>query len=319
MPPTHPPTLVWRRQLETCFGADPFTSGEALRLGITYSRLNRLLASGLLARGLHGVYRLHEMPSLLMARAQEATTRIPGAVIARRTSAWFLGEDARPPAEKAELPIDCVVPRGRMPNRSNGIHCYQSDLTPEDITRIGTVPCTTPARTAADLLRWAPPHMALACVDQMARSGIVTSTELNQVLARWPGERNVRRARRLVSFLDPLSESYGESWLRLRILDAGFPAPEAQIPILNDHGRVVYRLDLGWRRSRLAIEYDGEEFHASPRQVAADRRRREDLRVRFGWEVIGVGRGEVLGSSLALERGVGELLSLEPTIRRRSW
>ena len=50
-----------------------------------------------------------------------------------------------------------------------------------------------------------------------------------------------------------------------------------------------------------------------------DRRRRELLEREYAWQVLGVGRGEVLGPSLSLERGVGELLSLEPKTLRRAW
>jgi hypothetical protein len=35
--------------------------------------------------------------------------------------------------------------------------------------------------------------------------------------------------------------------------------------------------------------------------------------------VIGVGKADVLGWSLNLERGIGELLGLEPQISRRHW
>ena len=79
-----------------------------------------------------------------------------------------------------------------------------------------------------------------------------------------------------------------------------------------------YRLDLGWPERRVAVEYDGEEFHGTPEQRVHDERRRATLE-RCGWTVISVGSGEVLGRSLALERGVGELLGLEPATRSRLW
>ena len=81
----------------------------------------------------------------------------------------------------------------------------------------------------------------------------------------------------------------------------------------------VYRLDMGWRSRRIGLEYDGEEFHSSQAAREHDEARREELRRRFGWTVIGVGRGEVLGRGLALEHAVGGLLGKEPTIRVRRW
>lgn len=183
---------------------------------------------------------------------------------------------------------------------------------------MGGVPFTTPTRTAADLLRWLRPHMGLACADVFAARGLVQTEAVLAMLSRWPGGRFVKQARRLAEFIEPLTESYGESWLRLRILDAGFPRPTAQIPIMDEQGRLVYRLDLGWPERKIGIEYDGEEFHSSAAAMAADAIRRESLARRFGWNVVGVGR-EVLGQDLSLEKGIGELLGLEPQILRRSW
>lgn len=103
------------------------------------------------------------------------------------------------------------------------------------------------------------------------------------------------------------------------MVDAGFPRPEPQILVTDEHGVVVYRLDMGWRDKRVAVEYDGVEFHSEEDDVAHDEQRREVLDKRFGWHVVGVGRGLVLGRSLELEYGVGELLGLEPQIRTRRW
>src|SRR4051794_160639 len=89
--------------------------------------------------------------------------------------------------------------------------------------------------------------------------------------------------------------------------------------VVDVTGHVVYRLDLGWEDRKVAVEYDGEEFHSTPKQLAHDERRREALESRFGWRLLAVGRGEVFGPSLALERAVGELLSLAPAIARRRW
>ncbi len=76
---------------------------------------------------------------------------------------------------------------------------------------------------------------------------------------------------------------------------------------------------MGWRDKRVAVEYDGVEFHSEEDDVAHDEQRRKVLDREFGWHVVGVDRGLVLGRSLELEYGVGELLGLEPQIRTRLW
>jgi hypothetical protein len=66
-------------------------------------------------------------------------------------------------------------------------------------------------------------------------------------------------------------------------------------------------------------EYDGEEFHLGPEREAADRARRADLDRRWRWSVVGLGKNLVLGPSMALEYGVGEVPGMEPALRHRTW
>jgi hypothetical protein len=188
-----------------------------------------------------------------------------------------------------------------------------------DTCVVAGIPVTTPVRTAIDVLRWHAPHMGLAIADALAARGLVSPAEIVTRMADFPSSRGIRQARYLAELVEPRTESFGESWVRLRIIDAGLPRPTVQIEVLDGPGRCVYRLDLGWEDRRVAVEYDGERHHSSADQLAHDLRRREDLERRYGWRVLGVGRGEVLGSSLSLEKAVGELLSLEPGISRRRW
>ncbi|WP_432476255.1 DUF559 domain-containing protein [Nocardioides sp. GXQ0305] len=50
-------------------------------------------------------------------------------------------------------------------------------------------------------------------------------------------------------------------------------------------GVPTYRLDLAYPRAKVAVEYDGEEFHSRPEDRARDEARRDVLR-RQGWYVI---------------------------------
>ncbi len=158
--------------------------------------------------------------------------------------------------------------------------------------------------------------MALAALDMFTHRGLVTLPELLagvEPLAGFPG---IRQARELILLTEPDTESPGESWLRLRLVDAGFPRPRPQISIVDASGREIYRIDLGWPDLKLGLEYDGQEDHSSPRQRAHDQARRADLDRRFGWTVRGVGRGEVLGRDPALELAVGEWLGRRPLLPR---
>ncbi|MEP6697029.1 MAG: hypothetical protein ABJA34_09150 [Pseudonocardiales bacterium] len=71
--------------------------------------------------------------------------------------------------------------------------------------------------------------------------------------------------------------------LRLRVIRAGLPPPEAQIEVWHD-GQFVARVDLGWHGAKVALEYDGA-WHGAPGRLAGDRKRTNAL-VPTGWIVI---------------------------------
>jgi very-short-patch-repair endonuclease len=303
------------------FDGQPFDRGTAARAGMSRWQLHRLVAAGRVRRVLDDVYLDDRVDDDLSARARCLALRLPpGAALSRWTAAWLLGVDVRPLASRREplSVVECTVPRGREPLSRRGLVCYVAPLE-LDVTEVAGLPCTTPERTVADLLRWSAPHDGLAAADAMAAAGLVEAQRLPAVVERFAGARGVTQARYLAAVVEPATESPGESWLRLRLLDAGFPRPRAQISVVDRWGVERYRLDLGWEEVRVAVEYDGEEFHGSARSRRWDEQRREELFREFGWNVVGVGKGEVLGPSMALERGVGEMLSLEPKLSRRRW
>jgi very-short-patch-repair endonuclease len=283
--------------------------------------VHRAVLEGRLRCLLRGVYIAPTVVLTEQIRCAAVALVLPrGAAIARRTAAWLHGIDARMPGEHHDpVLMECVVPRHVVPVRRPGLRCYATPLAENDLELRGEIRCTTPLRTALDLLRWLPPHMALGAADAFAHQGLVTAEQLLRATERFPGDRGIAQARRLAACVEPLTESFGESWLRLRLLDAGFPVPTAQVPIADDSGRVIYRLDLGWPDRRLGLEYDGAQFHSTEAQLLHDRVRRERLARHHGWSVIGLSMGDVLGSSMHLEYGVGELLGMGPTVSRRRW
>ncbi len=280
-----------------------------------------MVRQGLVSQVVRGVYLDVDRQDDTAARAACLALKLPpGAVLCRRTAAWLWGVDARAPSElSAPLVVECVVPLGRQPVRRPGVRGYVARLPDDDRCELAGVPVTSAERTALDTLRWLAPHMGLGVADALAHRALVDPSRIVERLERLTNAPGVRQARYLASLIEPLTESFGESWLRLRIIDAGFPRPRAQIEVVNAAGRCVHRLDLGWDEVRVAVEYDGEEFHSSTNHRERDRRRRVSLESEYGWALLAVGRGEVLGRSLALERGIGELLGMSPCITRRRW
>jgi hypothetical protein len=314
----HTPPLLRADRL--ILDGQPFDRDMALQHGLRQQDVTALVAAALVRQVVRGVYIDARVTDDLASRAACLRLRLPPyAVVTRLTAAWLWGVDGRMPEQLASPPpVERVVPPERQPLRRPGVRCYVAPLDGET-TEVDGVPVTTATRTALDVLRWLPPHMGLAIADAMAATGLVAPSQVVERVAQSPGVRGIAQARYLAALIEPLTESFGESWLRLRIMDAGFPRPEAQIEVVDELGRCVYRLDLGWRDRHIAIEYDGEAHHSTDEQISHDRRRRGRLESTFGWQVLVVGRGEVLGRSLALEKGLGEVLSLQPKTLRRRW
>jgi hypothetical protein len=170
-----------------------------------------------------------------------------------------------------------------------------------------------------DLARWCDPGTGLAVLDAMARRRLVDVAQLAESVERWRGDRFIARARRLIRLCDPRAESAGESRLRLRFADAGFPVPQLQISLCDDRGVEARRLDLGYPELRYAWEYDGEEYHRGAAVEQTDRDRRAEIERRWGWTVVGVGKNLVMGPSLQLERAIGQVIGMLPAIGHRAW
>lgn len=242
------------------------------------------------------------------------------AVITRSLAVWLHGFDPRAPQERERpLPLECLARPGRRAPDRRGLTTHIDRLCEDDVVLLDGIPVTTIERTVLDSSRFLAPHMGLAVADAIAHAGLIDPAELLLRYDDWPPrQRWMARGKRCLDLCEPDTESYGESWTRLRIVDAGFPRPRPQIWVPEQRPG-AYRLDMGWEELRRAIEYDGEEDHTERADRDHDDRRRHHLRDRYGWTVWPARKGDVLGHDMAVERAVGELLGLEPKIRRRLW
>jgi hypothetical protein len=297
----------------------PFTSEQARANGVSRRQLAGFLALGRVRRLFRDVYVDALLPDAVDLRCEAVSLVMPpAAVICRRTAAWIYGFDAYAPDERAQsLVVECVVPARLARVRRNGVRGWEETLQPEDITCVHGIAVTTPTRTAVDLARYAPRFMGQATLDHFCHRELTKPVELMACAERFAGGRNIAIARQLIEWAEPLTESPGESWLRLRILDAGFPRPEPQVKIYDGGGRLVYRLDLGYRDRRIGLGYDGVEFHDAKDDREHDTARRDRLGREFGWDTYGFDRGHVLGREPAVELLVGGLLGIEPRLPRR--
>ncbi|MFJ4232106.1 hypothetical protein [Cellulosimicrobium sp. I38E] len=155
-----------------------------------------------------------------------------------------------------ELPTTTHVfqPYRRSGSAARDVTRHVGEVGAEDrVTTLG-VTATSLARTAADCLRTMPALDGLVVADAALARGVRRS-DVAAVLDRLPRGRGSRQGRHLLELADPGAESARETWLRYVLLRTGLPRPDTQVPLRTEVGPV--RVDLGWTRWRLLLEFDG--------------------------------------------------------------
>jgi Transcriptional regulator, AbiEi antitoxin len=299
------------------FGTAPFTSRDAAAVGWSERYLREFVRGGAIRRVLRGVYVDASVADDLASRLCALAKIVPvGDVICLRTAGWLWSADVLPVGAHRRIPpVDVMAPSGAAGPRRAGCRGRTGALEPRDILALKGVLVTPPARTTADLLRLLRRPDALAAGDAMRRATGVEPDAIAEVLDRFRGQRGVVQARELLELSDPRAESPQESRTRLRCVDAGFPCPEPQIEVFDAGGAFVARLDMGYRKERKGLEFDGDEFHRTIEQDRHDQGRREAAE-REGWAVSVVTTEHLFGRGLVFEGVVGELLAMAPRLTR---
>ncbi|MGA9490083.1 MAG: hypothetical protein WBV80_07485 [Mycobacterium sp.] len=178
------------------------------------------------------------------------------------------------------------------------IRTWSDRIEHDEATSFGSMEVTNPARTALDLACRYPTDRAVAAIDALARTTNLKMADVDLLADRYRGRRGIRRARVALSLVDAGAESPRETWLRLLLLRAGFPAPQTQIPVHDEYGQLVAVLDMGWEHVKLAVEYDGDHHWTDRRQFQKDIRRADAL-TELGWIDIRVTAEDTEGGLIA--------------------
>jgi very-short-patch-repair endonuclease len=202
-----------------------------------------------------------------------------GACLGGWSAAHLWGVSVAP----ANAPVWVNVPlRGRMRSQ-NRLHLRRTPLGPTDRDRVRTLPVTSGVRTAFDLARCLPEPEALIALDALCHE-LVKVDELERLATdrwSWPGTCQLRT---LLPLIEPATESPMETRVRLLIIRARLPRPEVQVEVRSAEGHFIGRVDLGYRRWKIAIEYEGDH-HRERHQYQLDVTRLNDLRDN-GWLVL---------------------------------
>ena len=293
----------------------PFHTRDIARLGLNRHDLRSAIRSHRLCKVFYAVYVDSHVPDSRWLRVTAAElVAPPHAIICDEFASWLHGVDTFRPTDRHTLVPKMVVPHGTHRVTTAGVSCRHAKLPKPDVMEMSGMLVTTPVRTASDLLRslWRP--YALAAADGMAHAGLIDSEQVGAYLDRLRGYPGVVQGRELAPLIEPGAASPGESWQRLRIVDAGFPRPVIQFH-LQDRLGFDRCLDLAYPELLIAIEYDGREFHTAEADRAHDAERRGGLEEAQGWRFFVSRREDIFGRDDRFERDLGKLLGRVPLPR----
>lgn len=277
-------------------GAFRARQGRAL---YRWEQLREVQDLGLIVREGRSVYRVADAGADTASRLARAELAIAQPLIACHGSAADLfGFDV---LNDGLLHVTTLQARSiRSPP---GVKVHQMSLRSPRCIRSG-IPVVHPADSAIDVAAAASEIDVLPVLDAALRAGVATR-QLDEAVSRAGRLRGIQQVRRLLPRASSLAESPMESRARFRIYEAGLPEPDLQVVVpVSDGGFRL--LDCGWRRARVGLEFDGQDFHAGDGSLDRDRRRGAQL-IAAGWTVVHVTGADVYRNP---ERFTGLIRSL---------
>ena len=245
---------------------------------LSRSRLDTQIRTGQLLKVWPGVYSVDEPDTLIRLRGLDLR--------AGRPIAMCMGTAAAAYGFDSEDVVDLHVlnPAGHQLRNSDGLFVHRRDGAP--LIEINGRLATSPEWTAVEVARGLRRSRALATLDAALRSGTCDARGLRAAADAQAGRRGIVVARELIPLARAEAESPMESEARLVMFDGGLPTPALQYEIVDRSGR-RWRLDFAWPDRRVAVEYDGFDWHSDPDTFRKDRQKRAALQEN-GWSLVSI-------------------------------
>ncbi|HTY34832.1 hypothetical protein [Mycobacterium sp.] len=258
-------------------GRQPFIGAEALAAGeVSRHELRKyyraIMPNIYMEKRLEPSLRQRAIAAWLWSRREAV---VAGAAASAMHGAKWVDDNA---------PVELIWRNARAPR---GVVTRDELLLSDEYTRLDRLYLTTPQRTAFDLGRRGALGLAVARLDALAAATDFKVRDVEELAGNHRHTRGLCQLRRALDLVDAGAQSPKETWLRLLLIDAGFPKPRTQIPVLGADGFPRYFLDMGWEDMMLAAEYDGEQHWTNPWQFARDVERQEYI-AEAGWTVVRV-------------------------------
>ena len=205
-----------------------------------------------------------------------------------------------------EPTVEISVGRSLYAARNPRISVVRSAVDVADVVRRASMPVTSGVRTGFDLARRLPLSSAVAALDGLTHRHLATVDQIRAYALAHPAGDCCRQIARVLSLVDPASESPMESHTRVLLVVGGLPRPESQVEVFDANGALIGRLDLAYRRIKLGLEYDGDH-HRSKDVFRRDVARLNALRT-AGWEIVQVTADDIYRTPVKLVHEVRRLL-----------
>jgi hypothetical protein len=252
---------------------------QALQAGLSPAVIARLVAEGHWRQVGGGLYQVNGVAPCWRGRLMSACLRGgEGAVISHRSAAALWGiEGFGPPST-----VDITVPPRRRP-RISGVRVHRRPVGRTKV-RDG-IPVTPIPETILDLCSVrGEPTIPLRALDDVRRRKLVSTFELE----RCRDEHSGRGHTGSVLYRQLLERRLGKTppgtVFAAEVMDllmaAGLPEPEAEAPVTIAGRR--YRIDLAYRRPKIAIECLGKIGHLNEKAFEEDPVRSNDFAL-DGW------------------------------------
>ncbi len=260
--------------------------------------LQRLLRTGAVTKLWANIYCLGKPTASARLRGMDLRCGEPVAVCLG-TAAGRYGFDT-----EGVTAVHVINPDGHLLRHGVGVMVHRRDGAP--LITHADRPVTAPAWTAIEVARGLGRPRALATLDAALRSGHCDIDELAVAAKQQAGRRGIVVVREMIPLARSQAESPMESEARLAMLDGGLPEPILQYEIIDRDGR-RWRLDFAWPDQRVAVEFDGFEYHSSSRDLRRDRQKRAAL-IELGWQPMGIVSDDVRNRPEAMVRQIRGLL-----------
>lgn len=271
-----------------------FSRAQALECGYSTNLVRRLLRTRewtRVRRGIYGETQLLESlaPSadhlvrahaVVLAMANRAVVSHTSAVLFHGLPDWGL-----------DLSLVHVTRAGMGGGRIEaGVHHHRCIPCPEDVVVRDGVHISTAARAVVETATISPVEAGVVMADAALHHDLVSWSDLCAAADSMPSWQGSRRAGRVIDLVRVGAESPGETRLRLLMRRERLPEPELQVPIHDDRGHPVGRVDFLFRAQRTIVEFDGMMKYGlgggDPATALAREKEREDRLRELGYEVV---------------------------------